>query len=97
LRADAGRKTQRSLSLITQHGENYFGGKRHELKAGEVATACEGKPPSAAMQRAAIRRGEQRSGKPRLDLRGKKLIGKDRKNAVWIEGANVPGLCGKIP
>jgi ROS/MUCR transcriptional regulator protein len=66
------------------HEGHYFGGKRHELKPGEGTAARREKLPTAAMRRNWLRFGERLRGKPRLDLRGKKLLGQDRKNGTWV-------------
>ncbi len=68
------------------HGGKYFGGKRYVSATGEIATARRGKPGTAAMRRNGLRNSERLRGVPRLDRRGKKLLGEDRESKKWVQG-----------
>ena len=68
-------KGRRRMEELALRGGGYFGGKRHELKPGEGAAAKRDKPPTPAMRRHSRRLGATLAGKPRLDRRGKKLVG----------------------
>jgi hypothetical protein len=80
---------QRKTEWLAQPGNVLFGGKRHVLQPGEGPAAVRRNPPTRAMLRARIARSQKTVNKPRHYKRGKKLVGKDRKNATWVQAAPV--------
>jgi hypothetical protein len=68
-------KGHQRMKELAQQGGKYFGGKRYGLKPGEGTTAKQGKPPTPAMRRHALRLSLLLSGKTRPDRRGKKSLG----------------------
>jgi ROS/MUCR transcriptional regulator protein len=84
---DSARKHRKTWGA--KHGENYFGGKRYQLKPREGPAAIQRNPPTPAMVRGRIAVSQKAIGKPRHYNRGRKLLGKNRRSATWVQAASV--------